>query len=91
MRLEHVASRAGVGKATIYRRWASKEALAQELLSAHQLSEVRAGARAEVDEATRLAEESPNPPRASLDEHVYAEAVPESRENQRNGERGAEE
>jgi AcrR family transcriptional regulator len=32
MRLEHVAARAGVGKATIYRRWASKEALAQELL-----------------------------------------------------------
>ena len=33
MRLEHVASRAGVGKATIYRRWASKQELAQELLS----------------------------------------------------------
>jgi AcrR family transcriptional regulator len=32
MRLEHVAARAGVGKATIYRRWASKEALAQDLL-----------------------------------------------------------
>lgn len=32
MRLEHVAARAGVGKATIYRRWASKELLAQELL-----------------------------------------------------------
>ncbi len=32
-RLEHVAARAGVGKATIYRRWPSKEALAQELLS----------------------------------------------------------
>jgi len=32
LRLEHVAARAGVGKATIYRRWASKEALAQELL-----------------------------------------------------------
>jgi AcrR family transcriptional regulator len=32
MRLEHVAARAGVGKATIYRRWPSKEALAQELL-----------------------------------------------------------
>jgi AcrR family transcriptional regulator len=32
-RLEHVATRAGVGKATIYRRWSSKEALAQELLS----------------------------------------------------------
>jgi AcrR family transcriptional regulator len=32
MRLEHVAARAGVGKATIYRRWASKEQLAQQLL-----------------------------------------------------------
>ena len=32
-RLEHVAARAGVGKATIYRRWASKEALAGELLA----------------------------------------------------------
>jgi AcrR family transcriptional regulator len=33
LRLEHVAARAGVGKATIYRRWASKEALAQDLLT----------------------------------------------------------
>jgi AcrR family transcriptional regulator len=33
LRLEHVAARAGVGKATIYRRWDSKEALAQELLT----------------------------------------------------------
>jgi AcrR family transcriptional regulator len=33
LRLEHVAARAGVGKATIYRHWASKEALAQELLA----------------------------------------------------------
>src|ERR1035441_691226 len=33
LRLEHVAARAGVGKATIYRRWASKEELAQELLT----------------------------------------------------------
>jgi|SRR5579862_1893680 len=32
LRLEHVAARAGVGKATIYRRWPSKQALAQELL-----------------------------------------------------------
>src|SRR5262245_6818537 len=32
-RLEHVAARAGVGKSTLYRRWPSKEALAQELLS----------------------------------------------------------
>ena len=28
LRLEHVAARAGVGKAAIYRRWSSKEALA---------------------------------------------------------------
>jgi AcrR family transcriptional regulator len=33
LRLEHVAAHAGVGKATIYRRWASKEALAQALLA----------------------------------------------------------
>lgn len=32
LRLEHVAARAGVGKSTLYRRWASKEELAQELL-----------------------------------------------------------
>jgi len=33
LRLETVAARAGVGKATIYRRWPSKEALCQELLT----------------------------------------------------------
>jgi AcrR family transcriptional regulator len=32
LRLEGVAARAGVGKATIYRRWPSKEALALDLL-----------------------------------------------------------
>jgi AcrR family transcriptional regulator len=32
LRLEHVAARAGVGKGTIYRRWASKEALTLDLL-----------------------------------------------------------
>jgi AcrR family transcriptional regulator len=33
LRMEHIAARAGVGKAAIYRRWGSKEALAQELLA----------------------------------------------------------
>jgi len=33
LRLEHVAVRAGVGKATLYRRWRSKEALAQALIA----------------------------------------------------------
>jgi AcrR family transcriptional regulator len=33
LRIEHIAARAGVSKAAIYRRWPSKEALAQELLA----------------------------------------------------------
>jgi AcrR family transcriptional regulator len=33
LRLEHVAARAGVSKSTLYRRWSSKEALAQDLLA----------------------------------------------------------
>jgi AcrR family transcriptional regulator len=33
LRLEHVAARAGVSKATLYRRWPSKEAIAQDLLA----------------------------------------------------------
>ena len=31
-RMEHVAARAGVGKAAIYRRWGSKQVLAQDVL-----------------------------------------------------------
>lgn len=33
VRMEHVAARARVGKATIYRHWPSKQALAQEVLT----------------------------------------------------------
>jgi AcrR family transcriptional regulator len=55
LRLEHVAARAGVGKATIYRRWASKEALAQHLLAElaapHIAVEVVDDTRAELLEA----------------------------------------
>jgi AcrR family transcriptional regulator len=36
LRLEHVAARAGASKATIYRRWRSKDELAIELL--HELA-----------------------------------------------------
>ena len=32
VRIEHIAARAGVGKATIYRHWATRDALIQELL-----------------------------------------------------------
>lgn len=46
--------------------------LDQELLSAHELSELRSDVHAEVDEATRLAEEAPNPPRGTLYDHLYA-------------------
>jgi AcrR family transcriptional regulator len=33
LRIEHIAARAGVGKAAIYRRWATKEELCDELLA----------------------------------------------------------
>src|SRR5256712_5542069 len=32
VRIEHIAARAGVGKATIYRHWPTRDALVQELL-----------------------------------------------------------
>jgi AcrR family transcriptional regulator len=57
LRLEHVAARAGVGKATIYRRWASREDLALELLlelAAPHLAIVETGdTRAELVAAVR--------------------------------------
>lgn len=46
LKLEHVAARAGVGKATIYRRWPTKEALCLELLmelTAPHISVVESG------------------------------------------------
>jgi 2-oxoisovalerate dehydrogenase E1 component alpha subunit len=49
--------------------------LDQELLSEAELSALCASVRVEVDEATRLAEEAPNPPRASLYKHLYAPAT----------------
>lgn len=65
LRLEHVAARAGVGKATIYRRWASKEALAQELLAelaAPHIAVAEAG-----DTRTELLAAVLNPMRAVTD------------------------
>jgi AcrR family transcriptional regulator len=61
LHLEHVAARAGVGKATIYRRWASKEALVLELLldlaapflEIPDLGDTRRELRAAVDNAVR--------------------------------------
>lgn len=54
LRLEGVAARAGVGKATIYRRWPSKEALALDLLlelaSPHLAVDATGDTRAELRE-----------------------------------------
>lgn len=64
LRLEHVAARAGVSKATIYRRWASREELVLELvtgliaprLGVDDLGDTRAELiRAVVDPITTLA------------------------------------
>src|SRR3954447_9842183 len=43
LRLEHVATRAGVGKATLYRRWPSKEALAEQLLAELAVPHIEVG------------------------------------------------
>ena len=67
LRLEHVAARAGVGKATIYRRWASKEALALELLmelaaphiAVHETGDTRDELLAAVTNAMRALTDTP--------------------------------
>ena len=67
LRLEHVAAQAGVGKATIYRRWPSKEALALELLmqlaaphiAIEDVGDTRAELLAAVTNAMRAVTETP--------------------------------
>jgi AcrR family transcriptional regulator len=67
LRLEHVAARAGVGKATIYRRWPSKEALALELLmelaaphiAVHETGDTRGELLAAVTNAMRALTDTP--------------------------------
>jgi AcrR family transcriptional regulator len=65
LRLEHVAARAGVGKATIYRRWASKEALAQDLLA--ELAAPHIAVAESDDTRTELLAAVVNPMRAVTD------------------------
>lgn len=65
LRLEHVAARAGVGKATIYRRWGSKEALAQELLA--ELAAPHIAVAQADDTRTELLAAVVNPMRAVTD------------------------
>jgi len=67
LRLEHVAAHAGVGKATIYRRWPSKEALALDLLmqlaaphiSIDDVGDTRAELLAAVTNAMRAVTDTP--------------------------------
>jgi AcrR family transcriptional regulator len=65
LRLEHVAARAGVGKATIYRRWASKEVLAQDVLA--ELAAPHIGVEEVDDTRAELLAAVVNPMRAVTD------------------------
>jgi AcrR family transcriptional regulator len=65
LRIEHVAARAGVGKAAIYRRWGSKEALAQELLA--ELAAPHIGVTKTGDTREELLAAVVNPMRAVTD------------------------
>ena len=65
LRVEHVAARAGVGKAAIYRRWGSKEALAQELLA--ELAEPHIAVTKTGDTREELLAAVVNPMRAVTD------------------------
>jgi AcrR family transcriptional regulator len=85
LRLEHVAARAGVAKATLYRRWPSKEALAQELLAelaaphiaVEDVGDTFAELRACVDTARHAVAETPFGPvvRALLSQIAVNPAV----------------
>jgi AcrR family transcriptional regulator len=67
LHLEHVAAQAGVGKATIYRHWASKEALALDLLmqlaaphiAIEDIGDTRAELLAAVTNAMRAVTDTP--------------------------------
>ena len=65
LRIEHIAARAGVGKAAIYRRWPTKEALCDELLA--ELARPHLAIRETGDTREELLAAVSNPMRALTD------------------------